>query len=285
MERSTDKNKGNPRDTNGDKGSVDEASGTANPKPAEPVSEPTGSDTPNTNRNPEEPAEHRKLREPTLEQLKAARARLEADRARAAEENTALEATQKTIKSTAKPAGKPVEREVRVKQSDEPKHSSFSSMLEAASEKLAEPRTKKAKEKAAEENDPQQELSTLISSVIVIVITAANFPQNVKPDDDEIHGFSYHITNILFRHVPIKHGLPADFLDIIGIMAITASWYSRVAPFLTGGGDHPGNSGKRPTPPRRPTPPPDDISMVDPATAAFLISGASGGGNGQGRTR
>lgn len=214
------------------------------------------------------------ISKPTADQLRAAREALAKSRA---DNQTiaALEEAQKSKRKSSTPAPA-VEREVVIKQSEKPKKSALTGILDAATEKLAEPRTKRAKEKTAEENDPQQELSTLISSLIVIGVTAANMPKEIKPEDDEIDGFSYHFTNIIFRHIPIKHGLPADFLDIIGMLAILASWYSRAAPYLSGD-DNSGNNGRKPPPkPRQPVIPPDDISMVDPQTAAFLRHGGNG---------
>lgn len=82
---------------------------------------------------------------------------------------------------------------------------------------------------------PQQreELATMASSLIVLLIAASNVPDEIAPDTDEINGVSEHLIKILARHVDLSKRLTGDVLDIIGIIAIASGWYARVAPALS----------------------------------------------------
>lgn len=68
----------------------------------------------------------------------------------------------------------------------------------------------------------------LVVSVITLLVAVAKVPEQVKPNGDEINLFSEHLSGIMLRHLPINNKLSADALDVIGLIAVTASWYSRV---------------------------------------------------------
>lgn len=203
----------------------------------------------------------------TAEQLRAAREALERS------QREQVEKAQHPVEAPKAPR----ERTVKVKQTPKPTVSPMTGVLAAATKKLQEPRTKKERETVADENDPQQELATLVSSVVVIIIATQHWPKEIEPNDDEVNGLSYHLTNIIFRHFPIKAGLSADFLDIIGILAVSASWYSRASEYAKNSGQPKsgGSDGHKPARPIPPKPsgasqPLNDIEMLDPATASFL---------------
>ncbi len=84
----------------------------------------------------------------------------------------------------------------------------------------------------AQRAETQQEFSTLVSSVFVVIFALSSWPDDIKPNDDEVDGVSIRITKILMRHVDISGKLTGDVLDIIGIIAIGSSWYARVSPML-----------------------------------------------------
>jgi hypothetical protein len=80
--------------------------------------------------------------------------------------------------------------------------------------------------------DERQEFTTLLISVIVLLLTFVNIPELLKPSDDEVSILSDHAAGLLMRHLPISGALTEDAIDIIGILAVVAGWYGRVAPEL-----------------------------------------------------
>jgi hypothetical protein len=74
----------------------------------------------------------------------------------------------------------------------------------------------------------REDFSVLVVSVVTLLVTFAKVEERIKPNGDEINLFSEHLSGILLRHLPINNKLSADALDLIGIMAATATWYSRV---------------------------------------------------------
>jgi len=84
------------------------------------------------------------------------------------------------------------------------------------------PKSKKVTPRARED------FAVLVVSVLTLLVTFAKIEESVKPNTDEINLFSDHLSGILLRHLPINKNLSADALDIIGMMAVTATWYSRV---------------------------------------------------------
>lgn len=172
-------------------------------------------------------------------------------------------------------------KKVVVAQPEEPPKSTFQSILDSATQKLSEKSgivdNKPTIGRLPENATPQQEFATLVSGIIVIISTAANLPKEVKPSDEETSGLAYHISNIFMRHIPLKAGLSADVFDVLGIMAVLASWYSRAAPYM-----NLNKKEKRPswvTTDTRNTTPTDDISQVDPAVSDFLNPKKRSNGN------
>ncbi len=84
--------------------------------------------------------------------------------------------------------------------------------------------------KPKDQSNLQEDFSTLVTSVFVLVVAAWNAPETVKPNNDEVNGLSFRVTRIILRHVDLSGRITADVLDLIGIIAIGASYYSRVAP-------------------------------------------------------
>jgi hypothetical protein len=84
-----------------------------------------------------------------------------------------------------------------------------------------------AKKKAMEQ---QGELATLFTSVLVIATAVTPVHDAVKPNDDELGALSERIARILNRHGLLTGKFSGDALDTVAIIAICASWYSRVQP-------------------------------------------------------
>lgn len=210
----------------------------------------------------------------------------QADRIRAlareaGERDAADAASAEAIRRAAEAAGvdkekatKKVKRVVVAQPEEIKSKGSFQGILDSATQKLTErsgfddgPK-KIGVGRLPENATPQQEFATLVSGLIVIVSTAANLPKEAQPTDEETNGIAYHISNIFIRHIPIKAGLSADVFDVLGIMAVLASWYSHAAPHINRNKKEP-----RPTwvtTDTRTTTPVDDISQVDPAVSDFL---------------
>lgn len=98
--------------------------------------------------------------------------------------------------------------------------------LFADEEERVETRGRKKKTAA---ND---EFSTLIISVLVLILSFSNIPEQVKPNDSELRVIANHLSGLMLRHLPISSKFSQDSLDIIGIMAVLSGWYARVSPAL-----------------------------------------------------
>ncbi len=108
-------------------------------------------------------------------------------------------------------------------------------MQEYANDDDGETEEKKKSRSAPGYIRPQQreELASLVSGLLILLIASSNVPDEVAPDTDEINGVSNHLVKILARHVDLSKAMTGDVLDIIGIIAIMSGWYTRVAPALS----------------------------------------------------
>lgn len=124
----------------------------------------------------------------------------------------------------------------------------------------------------------KEEVANLILTIFVIGAAAWQVPEEVKPTRDEMSVVSDHLTSILARHNLLLGKLSGDVLDLVGIIAVGATWYSRVAPELRrlrGPGDGGGGRNIQPQTPRNPPPveapvPLDPITHADAATGEWL---------------
>lgn len=153
--------------------------------------------------------------------------------------------------------------------------SSFLSRLKDATKKVAlsddespriETRGRKAKTAAADE------FSVLVVSVLVLILSFSNIPDEIKPNEDELSIFSKHLSGILIRHLPISSKFSQDSLDIIGLVAVTSGYYARVAPVIkTYQKQTPQPTKTNPQQPQESAPVVvDALRAVNPAAADFL---------------
>jgi hypothetical protein len=124
---------------------------------------------------------------------------------------------------------------INLESQNEKEESNFLSRLKDATKKVAlsddespriETRGRKAKTAAADE------FSVLVVSVLVLILSFSNIPDEIKPNEDELSIFSKHLSGILIRHLPISSKFSQDSLDIIGLVAVTSGYYARVAPVI-----------------------------------------------------
>lgn len=80
------------------------------------------------------------------------------------------------------------------------------------------------------EKERQSELGNLITSILVITVTAAPMNEALKPNEDEIGVVSMRVANILWRHNILTGKLSGDALDGIAILAVTAEYWQRTKP-------------------------------------------------------
>lgn len=122
-------------------------------------------------------------------------------------------------------------------------------LSDSSVEENTEPRWKKYARNRGQ-SKAKEEFSTLVSTLIVLATAAWNAPESVKPSKDEIAGVSEHLTGIILRHVDISSAITADVIDVIGILAISAVYISRVGPELRAlrGGGSEGGGGRPPKP-------------------------------------
>lgn len=90
----------------------------------------------------------------------------------------------------------------------------------------------RAKKKGAGSPSEREEVANLILTIFVVGVAALNVPEEVKPVNDELSVVSEKLTNILARHGLLLGKLSGDALDVVGIIAVGANWYARVAPEL-----------------------------------------------------
>lgn len=111
---------------------------------------------------------------------------------------------------------------------------SISDSLRRAGQKLkegltlddTEPRRGKARKAAGTE---EGDFYSLVTMGLVLVLTVSRVPKEVRPNEDEIHVFSKHLSSIIVRHVPALGNLSPDAMDIIGLLIVTNSYYARVS--------------------------------------------------------
>jgi hypothetical protein len=75
-----------------------------------------------------------------------------------------------------------------------------------------------------------EEVTTMISSLFVLVVAGWRIPPALKPNEDETNAVSGAATRILLRHVDLTGKMTKDAVDVIGIIAVSAAWYTRTAP-------------------------------------------------------
>jgi hypothetical protein len=104
----------------------------------------------------------------------------------------------------------------------------FGGLLARATQALKDDDSPKLSQSKKVTPKAREDFSVLVVSVVTLLVTFAKVDERVKPNGDEINIFSEHISGIMLRHLPISNKMSADALDIIGLMAVTATWYSRV---------------------------------------------------------
>lgn len=164
---------------------------------------------------------------------------------------------------------------INLESQGEQEESNFLSRLKDATKKVTlsddesprvETRGRKAKTAAADE------FSVLVVSVLVLILSFSNIPDEIKPNEDELSIFSKHLSGILIRHLPISSKFSQDSLDIIGIVAVTSGYYARVAPAIkTYQKQIPQPTKTNPQQPQESAPVVvDALRAVNPAAADFL---------------
>lgn len=84
----------------------------------------------------------------------------------------------------------------------------------------------------AKQDRSKAEFATLVSTVIILLVALWPAPDTVKPNELEVNALSEHLSNIVLRHFDLSGAITADVLDVIGIIAVTGTWLSRVGPEL-----------------------------------------------------
>lgn len=92
--------------------------------------------------------------------------------------------------------------------------------------------TKWRRKQKGKSGEAEVEFAALVSSLFVVIVVVWRAPEEIKPNEDESNGISNRVSKIILRHVDISGRMTADMLDLIGILAIGASWYARVAPAI-----------------------------------------------------
>lgn len=124
--------------------------------------------------------------------------------------------------------------QIQIDAHDSDSDSGFKGMLKRAGENLKntltsdEPTPTRRGRPAGGSKTNKEDFSVLVVSLVSLLVTFAKVDERVKPNKSEIDLFSDHLSGILLRHLPINNKLSADAIDIIGIMAVSTSWYSRV---------------------------------------------------------
>lgn len=134
----------------------------------------------------------------------------------------------------------------------------------------AEPPAKKKWNKytpKAKQEETRTEFATLVSTIVVLGVLAWKAPDSVKPNGEEINAVSYHLAGIITRHIDISSAMTKDVLDTIGILAVSASYLTRVSPEMKRLSGNDGSSNLPPRPPSPspfPLPPePDEVDRAD----------------------
>jgi hypothetical protein len=120
------------------------------------------------------------------------------------------------------------------------------------------------------------EFATLIISVLVLILSFSNVPEEVKPNDAELRVLANHLSGLMLRHLPISSKFSQDSLDIIGIIAVVSGWYARVSPAIKELQSQKKETktiqahAESPAPARVEEKPLDPVERLSPATARFL---------------
>lgn len=140
-----------------------------------------------------------------------------------------------------KPEAVPVPGAVNIEvesQSDDPERGDFASLLKRAanrgsinSEDEPEPsEPRRSRGKAVKKSESRDELTTLVFTVITLVISISNFPESIRPEEDEVKALGYYISGLMIRNLNISGRLGENTLDIIGILGVVSMWFMRVGP-------------------------------------------------------
>ncbi len=108
---------------------------------------------------------------------------------------------------------------------------SLSGLLDRARDNLTSdapepPKSKWSKYKASKNKN---EVTTAISSLLVLFLASWKVPDELKPNEAETEAVSNYATRLLLRHVDLSGRLTADALDVIGIVAVLSGYYARTA--------------------------------------------------------
>lgn len=111
---------------------------------------------------------------------------------------------------------------------------SFGGVLDRARENLAsglteKPRATGKRYVSKRDRETQENLSSLVVSLFTMLVAAFNFPEDVKPNDADISGFSIPATRIILRHVNIAKGLTEDVIDAIAMIAALSAYWMRTS--------------------------------------------------------
>ncbi len=107
----------------------------------------------------------------------------------------------------------------------------LSSGIGNVQEKLGtEGRTKKKWISPAKRAEQEKNVTTLVTSLVVMLVAGWKVPDELKPNDVEMSAVSGCSTSILLRHVNISGRLTQDVIDVIGIVATVAAYVSRTSP-------------------------------------------------------
>lgn len=111
---------------------------------------------------------------------------------------------------------------------------SFGGLLDRARDNLAsgiseKPRATGKKYITKKDKETQENLATLAVSLFTMLIAAFNFPEDVKPNEADISGFSIPATRIILRHVNIAKGLTEDVIDAIAMIAAFSGYWMRTS--------------------------------------------------------
>lgn len=79
-------------------------------------------------------------------------------------------------------------------------------------------------------SDPRDEFTTLVFTVITLLISVANFPETIRPEEGEVKALGYYISGLMVRNLNISGRLGENAMDVIGILGIFAGWFMRVGP-------------------------------------------------------
>lgn len=106
----------------------------------------------------------------------------------------------------------------------------LSSGINNVQDKLGtEPRQRKKWVSPAKRQEQEGNITTLVTSLIIMLVAGWKVPDELKPSEDEMTAVSGLSTSILLRHVNISGRLTQDVLDGIGIVAVVAMYITRTS--------------------------------------------------------